>query len=1273
MGNSRFRNKCLSMLIVFVLIFTVGMPVFAIGDVNTDTVFTVGTATANAGASDVEIPILVEDCESFVALGLSFVYDDTALTLVDIVKSPELAGTLVKNVATDKILNFDWDEAAFEDGEIFILKFDVSPYAQTGVYSISAEISRNGWNNNENDDLIPQGFVDGSITVTGLNVAQVGDEEYETIGDALAGAIDLEGPATVTMLANAVIADESDRIVIPDGADITWDMDGYTITSSLPAGIDDKGKPVASADLSVVEVKAGGKLNLVDSSDGERGGFAHTSGDQGTLFLANTGELNMENIKVSNFNQGISDISSLGGTGYGTYGTIKDCIFDIESPDGSVAFYLKDGKAETIDGLEIYGAKRAITVGKTGVIELLKDCVIEGDIESSTLIYINAGGVITEIKDCSIELFEHGYAIESGGHIGIIDGGRYATTGYTIWNGLWGDGSIGEIAAGDFVGGNTCIMNRGHIDEISGGTFTGGWEGVIKNEYDEASIDTISGGIFINDSSSPALWNNCGAIGNITGGEFSSMGHYAFYVQGGTVESISGGTFYAETYNALRLGFTCYTYDENEEPGLIESISGGTFISGNSSAVFSEGFLGQGNTIEEITGGTFIGKGGYGLGLRGGNVDGISGGVFDGKAGAIGFYHGPYNEWSGWDDDWNDIYEDFYYSAAIGDISGGYYRALDGEELIVIPEADEESEWICADGHGFATVPLRPQDLPANFPDEELIEERTGFYHFGQTADITWDIDGDETVDKFVIGDQVYYAHDEPTKEGDEGVDFRFKGWHDGTAQYKPNQLLPVALQGGATYTAVFEQIGSEVDYQVSLGTDAENINAGEPFTVDVIVSSEGNENFYGATVVIGYDKDKVEFDDANTIYGSGFGPYSKGNSDTTRGILGSQIAGYTLTDGDHTIANIGFKAKKDIAVGKTAAVFRIEDKPVVDQQMGFESIEVDKGDDISVNLYNLTVTFSAGENTTMEDVTAYVKYNDEGLYIDNDYEDTLEEPALEVAGHYIFKGWKLDDEYHSFKDIEEMTFTENTTFTATATPLGYTIELPECVNIISGAEDGQVIHGTDVVFTVTDATGYKVNKVTYTIGVGEVEEIDLVEGKYTIPGNKVTDDITVEVTQHIDGSIEFIPGEDFNSLPADHQLLTLTVADKLDGSAYEYNEDSMFYSGKYSNDGEQVYLYIVPNDVSEEGAREAIQIVEGPACYELKYNGDINLDGEVNSTDVVIVFALYQGLWEDKSFPNVTPKENMQARLEADVNGDRKVNTTDAQMILNISWGSTN
>lgn len=1267
MGNSRFRNKCLSMLIVFALLFAVSMPVFATGDVEINTVFTVGTATADAGVNGVEIPILVKDCEPFVALGLSFVYDDTALTLVDIVKSSGLAGTLVKNVVTDKILNFDWDEAAFEDGEIFILKFDVSPYAQTGVYPIKAEISRNGWNNNENDDLIPKGFVDGSITVTGLNVAQVGDEEYEAIGDALAAAIDLEQPATVTMLANAVIADESDRIVIPDGADITFDLNGHTITSSLPSGRDSKDKPIASAGCSVVEVKAGGQLNLVNSSEG--GGFVHASGDPATLFLANAGTLDMNNIAVSNFCYGISDISTLGGTGYGTYGTIRDCTFNMTSSD-SVAFNLKAGEANAIEGVEIYGAKRAITVGDTGKIDLLKDCIIVGNIDGSTLVYVGTGGEITQIKDCTMELDEYGNAIElSHGRIVTIDGGSYITQGYTIYSYF---GYIGTISSGYFEGKNTAIHNQdATIGEISGGVFkcVGSYsEAVIQNEYPEARIGTISGGKFYG-GPGPALSNNYAEIGTISGGEFYADNHYTFYLRGGTVEEISGGLFYNSTYTALRLSCSSYKHDVNLEfPALIKSISGGTFISDDGSAVYSDGFIGKGHTIEEITGGTFIGKDGYGLGLKGGKVEHISGGVFDGKLGAIGFYYGPYSEKVGYDEKWNYVYENFNYTTIIEDISGGYYRGPQAAPLILIPAADEDSKWICEDGYGFATVPLRPEDLPTGFPDEEIIEDPIGFYHFGQTADITWTVEGkDEVTDKFVIGDPVYYAYGEPTKEGGEGVDFRFKGWQAGGAG--PALIdLPNAVTGGAAYAAAFEQIGSEEDYLVYLSTGAENVNAGEEFTVDIFVSSGGNDSFYGATVVIAYDEDIVEFDSANTSY-NGFGPYATGNTDTTRGISGARQDGYTLTGGGYKIASIGFRAKSDIGSGKTAAIFSIAGNPIVDQQMVYDSIEVDKGEDITVNLYNLTVTFTAGDKITMEDVTAYVKYDEEGLYTGNDYADALEEPEPEVEDYYSFKGWKLGDDYFSFADIKEMAFTENTTFTATATPGEYTIGLPGCVNIVSGVEEGQIVHGADVVFTVTAAAGYKVDKVTYTAGEGDSEEIDLAEGKYIIPGYKITDDITIAVTQLIDGGIEFISGEAFNSLPAGHKLLLLTVAGKLSGSAYEYSGDSMFYSGEYSKDGEQVYLYVVPNEVTEEEAREAIQIKEGATCAELQYDGDINFDERLNSSDATVLFALYQGFWESKSFPT-TAKKDMQTRLEADMDGNKTVDSTDAQKVLYKFWG---
>ena len=62
-----------------------------------------------------------------------------------------------------------------------------------------------------------------------------------------------------------------------------------------------------------------------------------------------------------------------------------------------------------------------------------------------------------------------------------------------------------------------------------------------------------------------------------------------------------------------------------------------------------------------------------------------------------------------------------------------------------------------------------------------------------------------------------------------------------------------------------------------------------------------------------------------------------------------------------------------------------------------------------------------------MGDVIAYGQRS-KRLYADNDYEETFVEPSPEVADHYTFKGWKLGNEYFSFEDIKDMTFTENTT-----------------------------------------------------------------------------------------------------------------------------------------------------------------------------------------------------------------------------------------------------
>ncbi len=1091
MNDNSITAKGMSVLLSLVLILGLAIPAFAEGlgsgtktdPFVTEAVFSIGSTTANAGDDGVTIPVSVvnfPDLTGYGAMGLEFTYDTSALTMTNISLVAGVPGTLEPN-PEDGFLNMDWRNAAFPDGEFLILEFSIDPDTAGGDYAIGVGLSDAAWVNDDGEYLTATAFNSGTITVTespDRGVCTYDGENYMTVMEAIDAIMGDNGTGTITMTKDTTILEFSDRIIIPNGANITLDVNGRTINSEVASG--EKFRPHC-----IVDIEPGGSLNLVDESLGAGGKIICITREEGSSFLLNSGNLNMNNINVENFIYGIQDGSTRSGGTAGTYGTISNCKLDTGGQD---AMDFCEGEVDTIENCEILTKGYGIIIGhdyQGGSINLIENCTLENsDWNAIPLVFVKHSGAIETIKECNITHHDasaisvqeakpsDGYP---AGRIGIIDGGFYI-----------GGGSYGSA-----------ITSGGTIDHVLGGIFIGGWDAV----YNRGNINTISGGSFF----------------------------------------------------------------------------------GNESALTNGG--------------------------------------------------------------------------AIDSLEGGYYKTATNSNWIVV---EDGSTCTSPEGYNLSTVPMRPSDF----------DGKEGYYHFGETVDITWNIDEEETIDKFVIGDPVYYGYNEPAIEGGEGVEFRFKGWNDGVNQYRPGQSLPVALEGGVTYTAVFEQIGSEEDYQVYLETEVENINAGEEFTVDVIVSSEGNENFYGATVVIGYDKDMVEFDSSHTTY-YGFNSYADGNTETTRGISGGQESGYTLVDGSYKIASIGFKAKTTIDSGKTKAIFSIEDNPVVDQQMGFASIGVEKGEDITVNLYNLTVTFTTGENITMGDVIAYVRYDEEGLYADNDYEETFVEPSPEVADHYTFKGWKLGNEYFSFEDIKDMTFTENTTFVATATPGGYTIDLPDCVEIISGVEDDQIIiHGTDVVFTVTAAEGYQVNKVTYTVGEGEAEEIELVDGKYTIPGEKVTGNITVNVTQHIAGSIEFIAGQEFNSLPADHQLLVLTVADKLDGSAYEYNEDSMFYSSKYSEDGEQVYLYIVPNDVTEAEAREAIQITEGPTCYELRYDGDINLDGKVISTDAVIVFALYQGLWEDKSFP-VTSKENMQARLEADVNGDKVVDTTDAQKILDIIWGN--
>lgn len=485
-------------------------------------------------------------------------------------------------------------------------------------------------------------------------------------------------------------------------------------------------------------------------------------------------------------------------------------------------------------------------------------------------------------------------------------------------------------------------------------------------------------------------------------------------------------------------------------------------------------------------------------------------------------------------------------------------------------------------------------------------------------------------------------------------------------------QALPMDITNGIMAVQSQSTEEGEEDYTVSLHSPAADINGGEAFTLDVDIHSGSHTSFYGATIEVTYDNAKVTFDQESSILASGFGITSTTkDSITTLKIVGADESGYSMSDLHYQVAGLVFTALPGTATGK--ASFGIGESPIVNRQKAVHDQHAFKGEDLSVNLWNLTVTFQGGSNVIMETCTAYVKYNTPGLYTDATYSTPFtQEPTPQAHANYTLNTPLWNDESQinvDFSSIQGHPFTENAIYESTAVASTFHVDSPHTVTPLSGITGGLATYGRDVTFQVIADPGHVIHQVTYTVGEGASLPLEPgTDGNYTIPGDQITGPITISIAQKIHGTVTFIPNDDFKSLPIGYQVLVFTVDQKPDTGAYEYNNEKMFYSKKYSSEGNQVYLYVVPNEATTQEAIDVIEINKDGAAVniELNNNGDVNINGVVNSTDKVLTHALYQGLWAEDEFHQVS----MQMRLEADVNGDRKVDTTDAQRIQAIYWG---
>ena len=200
---------------------------------------------------------------------------------------------------------------------------------------------------------------------------------------------------------------------------------------------------------------------------------------------------------------------------------------------------------------------------------------------------------------------------------------------------------------------------------------------------------------------------------------------------------------------------------------------------------------------------------------------------------------------------------------------------------------------------------------------------------------------------------------------------------------------------------------------------------------------------------------------------------------------------------------------------------------------------------------------------------------------------------------------------------------------------------------------------GQDYTFTVDKEEGYDYSEPT--VKVGDVDVTDKVvkndDGSYTIPGSTITGNITIEVTKTAAVAVDVA-----QYLTLDGKVMYLVTASGTlpEGQVAKYDGMSMYWSEKYNA---YAYLVISADNLEAVKAEAAakVKVAEGTSAGTVDYSGDVNGTGLTDVNDAQLTYDMYNTKYS--SFDVVS----MLKFLNADVSGDKKVNTADATAIVNL------
>lgn len=207
----------------------------------------------------------------------------------------------------------------------------------------------------------------------------------------------------------------------------------------------------------------------------------------------------------------------------------------------------------------------------------------------------------------------------------------------------------------------------------------------------------------------------------------------------------------------------------------------------------------------------------------------------------------------------------------------------------------------------------------------------------------------------------------------------------------------------------------------------------------------------------------------------------------------------------------------------------------------------------------------------------------------------------------------------------------------------------------VKGGTTQTAENGKDFTFTLNAEDGYD-----YTVKLGEETLTPDADGKYTIPGAKLTGTaltVTVEKTAKQTAEVNVY---EYVKLNGKNIYLVTASGTVADGKVMAYDGSAMFWSEKY-----KAYAYLVISNTELTKAEAAKKVTQASAAKtELAYDGDVNLTGTVDVNDAQLVWNMYNAKYTD--FNTVS----MRKFLESDLNGDHELTTADAAAVISKLLG---